>query len=153
MTILKDALNCREPKVGLEMSLSNWDKVCSEATDGPWLSLLSAWTQQRGGERGKGARVRCCLASFSLAFASREKVLFPSTWTERGRRDRGWEKAAAPGSSGDQTALDSSILFLPGRVLMWRESSLKPWASLSVSRVSHAGQSPQWVAVSGSSVS
>lgn len=42
MTILKDALNCREPKVGLEMSLSNWDKVCSEATDGPWLSLLSA---------------------------------------------------------------------------------------------------------------
>lgn len=28
MTILKDALNCREPKVGLEMSLSNWDKVC-----------------------------------------------------------------------------------------------------------------------------
>lgn len=42
MTILKDALNCREPKAGLEMSLSNWDKVCSEAADGPWLSLLSA---------------------------------------------------------------------------------------------------------------
>lgn len=39
MTILKDALNCGEPKAGLEMSLSNWDKVCSEATDGPWLSL------------------------------------------------------------------------------------------------------------------
>lgn len=42
MAILQDALNCGEHKAGLGMSPRNWDKVCLEATDGPWLSLLSA---------------------------------------------------------------------------------------------------------------
>lgn len=51
-----------------------------------------------------------------------------------------------------QTALDSSTLPRPSRVLMWRESSLKPCASLGASRVSEAGPHPQWVAVSGSAL-
>lgn len=111
--------------------------------------LLELTKGRRGREGGEGKVLpRLPLPCICI----QRKVLFPSTCTETDRRDGGWEKAAAPGSSGDQTALDSSILLLPGRVLMWRESSLKPWAPLSVSRVSHAGQSPQWVAVSGSSV-
>jgi len=34
---------------------------------------IICWNSQRGGEGGKGARVRCFLASLSLAFAWREK--------------------------------------------------------------------------------
>lgn len=147
MTIPKDALNCGEPKGGLKMSLSNWDKVCSEATDGPWLSLLSPCAhkgeEREGWGQGEGAS-----SPPSPLHLHPETSIVRSPCTDTGRRDGGWEKAAAPGSSGDQTAPDSSILLLPGRVLMWRESSLKPWAPLSVSGVSCAAKSPvggcQW---------
>lgn len=98
-------------------------------------------------------RVRCFLASLSLTFASREKYCSFPLVGEPGRRDRGWERAAAPGSSGDQTALDSSILLLPGRVLMWRESSLKPWASLSASGCPVQAKVPSgWLSVAVRSV-
>lgn len=111
---------------------------------------LHELTKRRRGREGGEGKVHCRLPLPCICIE--RKVLFTYTFTETCRSDGGGERAAAPGSSGDQTALDSSILLLPGRVLMWRESSLKPWASLSVSRVSHAGQSPQWVAVSGSLV-
>lgn len=95
MTILKDALNCREPKAGLEMSLSNWDKVCSGAPDGPWLSLWSAWTLQGKESRG-GVRVRCFLPPLP-GFACTRIIVHLHL-----QGARGWEKAAALGSSGDQ---------------------------------------------------
>lgn len=128
------------------MSLSNWDKVCSEATDGH--CYLLGFTKQGV----YGASFPSLPPPTPSPFALETTIVrFPCH--KRSKKERGWAGTAAPSSSGDQTVWDSSILPLPGRVLMWRESSLKPWASLSASRVSYAGQSPQWVAVSGSSVS
>lgn len=96
-----------------------------------YLLELTKGRRARGGDEGK-VLPRLPLPGVCIE----RKVLFISTCGESGRRDRGWERAAARGSSGDQTARDSSMLLLPGRVLMWRESSLKPWASLSASGVS-----------------
>lgn len=106
------------------------------------------------GRRGRGGGEGKVLSRLPLPdICIERKVLFISTCREPGRRDRGWERAAAPGSSGDQTALDSSILLLPGRVLMWRESSLKPWASLSASRCPVQAKVPSgWLSVAVRSV-
>jgi len=73
-----------------------------------WLYYLLELTKGRRGREGGEGKV---LPRLPLPCICMErKVLFAATCRERGRRDGGWERAAAPGSSGDQTALDSSLL-------------------------------------------
>lgn len=97
MTILKDALNCREHKAGLEMSLSIWDKVCSEALQ-MGLGFHHYLLELTQGRRGRGGGEAEVISRLPLPGVCMEReALFICTGREPGG---GWEKAAARGAQG-----------------------------------------------------
>lgn len=109
MTIPKDALNCGEPKGGLEMSLSNWDKVCSEATDGHWLSLLSP-RAHKGEEREGWGQGEGASSPPSLLHLHPETSIVRSRL--HGDGQEGW-RVGESGSSGWLRGSDSPGFFHP----------------------------------------
>lgn len=74
VAILQDALNHREPKGGLEMSLRNWGKVCAAAADGSWLSVWPWWGGPAGGIESAPSRPAWCEAAAGRAPVLWERV-------------------------------------------------------------------------------